>query len=817
MPENSLNKFFLSIVIPTLLAIVLFVVSFYVIIIPMFENSMMDRKKEMILELTNTAWSVLDEYNNEYLNGKMELYDAQSKAIFQIKQMRYGIQQKDYFWIVDHQPNMIMHPYREELNNTNLSEYTDSHENKLFVDAVDIVEIQQQGFIEYYWQWKDDTTRIVPKLSFVKGFEAWDWIIGTGIYLDDVSDEIEALKGRLFKISSLIIAFIMLTLIYVIRQSLIIENKRKRAEKRLKLSRQKYKSLVDASNEGTVMLLEGKVVFANLKFVKMFDNPDKSVIGLSFKDLFMTDWDEINSKISEPNKSVTLETRIVNGEYKLDVVISVSQINYANQLGYIVVVKNVSRQKQIEIGKQKLSEEIQTSLQLMNQPIKTFVKQAIYCELNSTIHDAALQMSIKSERVIFVKSDNKVIGVINTNDLNTRVLAEQISFENEVSDVMSSPVISISSSALLYEAILLFKNKRVSHLLVKDSNGQILGYIGNQECLEVQRNSLSYLIQQIEHSQTVSELKALYNQLPVLVNALVSSSDNVNSITRLITSVSDSICCRVIQLGFEQFGQPPCEFAFMALGSEGRSEQTLKTDQDNAIVYADGEEQHQPYFLKLAKFINANLNVIGYNNCKGEIMAGNIKWCQPLRVWKKYFTQWINSPDPQNILDSSIFFDLKYIFGHLLIVEQLKEHIRIETRNNGLFFYHLANSVIKFKPEIVKNVVNVKKVLLPIIGYVRANALYKQVEETNSLARLDGLLQNNYMNESKKAEIVTIYNFLVYQRINNQLKSILNNEAPENELELSKMTMIEHSTLKKILLEIQILQDELAMQFKIDG
>ncbi len=157
---------------------------------------MMEHKKEMILELTNTAWSVLDEYNFEFENGMYSLEQAQQKAITQIEKMRYGNQRKDYFWIIDHQPKMIMHPYRKELNNTDLSNYLDSHENRLFEDAVEVVDSLGQGFVEYYWQWKDDVTKDVPKLSFVKGFEKWNWIVGTGIYLEDVSLEISALKKR---------------------------------------------------------------------------------------------------------------------------------------------------------------------------------------------------------------------------------------------------------------------------------------------------------------------------------------------------------------------------------------------------------------------------------------------------------------------------------------------------------------------------------------------------------------------------------------------------------------------------------------------
>ncbi len=175
-------------------------------------------------------------------------------------------------------------------------------------------------------------------------------------------------------------------------------------------------------------------------------------------------------------------------------------------------------------------------------------------------------MEKKNERVVFIRLNQQVIGVVNSDDLKNRVLAKGIPDNRPISEVMTSPVLSIHSGALLYEAVLGFKSKTVSHLLVKDEGGSVTGVVSNQDCLEVQRNSLSYLIQQINTSETIKQLKELYSQLPTLISALVSSSDNINHITRLITTVSDSISCRVIQLGIDQMGNPPCKFAFIAMG-----------------------------------------------------------------------------------------------------------------------------------------------------------------------------------------------------------------------------------------------------------
>ncbi|MCG8697960.1 MAG: cache domain-containing protein, partial [Bacteroidales bacterium] len=165
---------------------------------------MMNGKKEMISELTHTAWSLLDEYNNEYENGTFTLEEAQQLASRKIERIRYGTDNKDYFWLITKEPKMVMHPYRFELIDSNLINYKDPNGKQLFVESVAIANKQGEGFVDYMWQWKDDSTRIVPKLSYVKGFEPWNWVVGTGIYLEDVKTEIKQLKNRLLRVSLLI-------------------------------------------------------------------------------------------------------------------------------------------------------------------------------------------------------------------------------------------------------------------------------------------------------------------------------------------------------------------------------------------------------------------------------------------------------------------------------------------------------------------------------------------------------------------------------------------------------------------------------------
>ena len=792
----------------------------------------MDRKKEMISELTNTAWSLLEEYHQEHINDKYSLEEAKQKAAARIKEIRYGGEHKDYFWIIDKHPIMIMHPYTTELIDSDLTDYQDPNGKRLFVEAVKVVKEDGQGFVDYMWQWKDDSTKIVPKLSYVKEFEPWSWIVGTGIYLEDVKVEIWIIKKRLFGISLFISMTISIILLFVIRQSLKIEKKRKNAESELLLSRQKYKSLVEASTEGTLMILDNKIIFSNAKFNQLAGYENTEIYSIQLNEIFNLDWEAMISSIENSQKSLSIETKIkIKGGKEKDVVISVSQINYANDKGYIVITKEISFQKQIEKETEHLAQELQTSLLLMNQPIKPLINELLKCASDTPIFQVAKLMTTRRRKILFIHQGQDIIGVVNDSDLKKRVLAQSLSAQQPVMKIMTSPIESISKNALIYEAILVLNSRKISHLAVTDESGNIVGVISQKAISGLQQNSVSYLIKEIEVAEDVYQLTKIHQRVPVLVNALIESGDKTQNITRIITSMSDAITKRIIALVVEDIGEPPCSFAFMVMGSEGRKEQTLVTDQDNAIIFskieADKAELAKEYFLTLGKVICKNLNEVGYTYCDGGIMAENPKWTQQLPGWKKYFSSWINDSDPQSILEASIFFDFRHVFGDESLVDELRKHVNELTDNKSVFFYHMAQSVIKYKAPLslfgkiidekhTGGQVNldIKKVLMPITSFIRLYSLYHKIEETNSLARIRQLYQSDCLDKDMYDELVLSYNYLMQLRFRFQSMSILNNLKPDNMLDINNLTHIEVSTIKKIFGEIGNLQTKLNFDFK---
>jgi signal transduction histidine kinase len=221
-----MGKVYLKIIIPSVLSILLFILTIFGFIIPRFQKNIMNGKREMIKELTNSAWSILSKYENDEQKGLTSREEAQKTAASRIEYLRYGDENKDYFWITDLHPNMIMHPYRKDLNGQNLSNFSDPQGTKLFVEFVKTVKKSGHGYVNYMWQWKEDSLHIVPKLSYVKLFEPWGWIIGTGIYIEDVKTEIKVLTKRLIWISAAISLIIALFLLFISQQSIRAEIKR---------------------------------------------------------------------------------------------------------------------------------------------------------------------------------------------------------------------------------------------------------------------------------------------------------------------------------------------------------------------------------------------------------------------------------------------------------------------------------------------------------------------------------------------------------------------------------------------------------------
>ena len=411
----------------------------------------------------------------------------------------------------------------------------------------------------------------------------------------------------------------------------LTENEKKAIKSLNRVAKKWLGTLKLFSQSGTLLVIKDEIIFSNITFNNMYGSSASYVLLLKFDDIFEIQWGEIKNNLKTSGKSFSIDTRLKTTQnIQKEVVLTISKVFFGKQEGFIIIVKDLTQGKLVEKETEQLSNEVQTSLLLMNQSVKHFIKEIIKCDFNTTIKDAVKLMTRKNKRILFVSQDEQIIGVLTDGDLRVRVLAEEVDLRSPVSKIMTAPVFAVNDSVLLYEAILHFKKKNISHLAVKNSKGHIIGVVSTSDIHEMQRNSISFLVHEVEKSESVEQIEITTQRLPVLIKALIDSGARTQNITRIITSLTDAITKRLLTLAIEDIGKPPCKFAFIAVGSEGRMEQTLATDQDNAIIYdnvnQENKDVYKTYFLELGKKVTTTLNNLGFKYCNGEVMENKTKW-----------------------------------------------------------------------------------------------------------------------------------------------------------------------------------------------
>ena len=389
----------------------------------------------------------------------------------------------------------------------------------------------------------------------------------------------------------------------------------------------------------------------------------------------------------------------------------------------------------------------------------------------------------------------------------------------------------MDAQADVFEALMAMMEYNVKHLAVLNTAQEIIGVLSNRELISAQGQSPLFLLREISRAESFGDVVKQHQKLPGIVKGLISSGATARNINRMITTVSDAILKKVLSCVMQEMGQAPVSFAFMIMGSEGRGEQTLKTDQDNAIVFDDVSDAELSdvtgFFLEVGRRSCRMLDQAGYRFCQGDVMAQNPDWCQPLSVWMRYFLKWIHAAEAEDLLQASIFFDFRLGYGDAQIVESLRDHLHGAIEQWSGFLRYMTENALYFKPPLgfFRNFVvepkgehrdafDIKSAMTPIVDFARIYALKNRVKATNTLDRLQQLCNLGAIKQEEFDEMEKAYSFLMQLRLTRHVTAATDNGAePDNFINPKRLTRIEQTTLKEIFKRIEKFQAKMNFEF----
>ncbi len=435
--------------------------------------------------------------------------------------------------------------------------------------------------------------------------------------------------------------------------------------------------------------------------------------------------------------------------------------------------------------------------------------------------------------LVLIDSDTVPVGIITDRDLRDKVAARGRDTTEPVTNIMSSSLIKADAGDYCFEALLTMLRHNIHHLLIVDE-GRLRGIVTNHDLLLLQGTSPISVVREIEGQTDLDGLVQAAAKVAGIVGLLLKDGAHAGNITRIITEINDRLVRKVIEFALRKLGPAPLPWCWLAFGSEGRREQTFRTDQDNALVFADPRTPEeaaaaQAWFPRFARFMKAGLVRVGFAACPANYMADNPRWSQSLSAWRDLFTKWIASPGPEALLHAAIFFDFRGLAGTLSLATELRTHLSRSMRNQSVFYARLAQTVTLHRPPLGffggftvdtrgthKDKLDLKiSALGPIVNIARLCALEAGIPETATLDRLAVLRPKHPLLSRYGEELGHAFEFLSLLRIQHQFEQIQAGRPGDNFIDPASLSTYENKSLKDAFRLISRVQDLIIEQYRL--
>lgn len=462
-------------------------------------------------------------------------------------------------------------------------------------------------------------------------------------------------------------------------------------------------------------------------------------------------------------------------------------------------------------------------------------KNLIACPPDTSIRLAAQMMSDKdSSFMMVVDTEERPLGIITDTDLRRQVVAGHVAIDAPVEVIMSAPVITTVPNPAMADALIHMIRHKVKHLCVTTDgtvNSRALGVLTEHDLLLAQGNNPAALVAEIRQTHDINSLPAIRDRAEELLLKYLEQEVSISFIARIITEINDAIIVRALQHAEKELGEPPLRYCWLSLGSEGREEQLLRTDQDNALIFEDRhavlEKEAQQYFLELAVMVQEVLMKCGFEKCPANMMASNPQWCQPLHTWKHYFYNWIHEPTEDALMHTSIFYDYRPVYGDFSLSRQLTAYIYDNIQQERIFLPFLAKHALQNPPPLSffrnfiverggehKDQFDIKlRAMTPLVDAARVLTLDNRIAgENNTFKRFARLAELEPQNADLYREAAMAYEIMMRFRALNGLR----NKNSGRYLNPNQLNKLERQTLRSTFKPISDMQELLQVRFQLN-
>jgi CBS domain-containing protein len=473
--------------------------------------------------------------------------------------------------------------------------------------------------------------------------------------------------------------------------------------------------------------------------------------------------------------------------------------------------------------------------QTLNSPLTRIGSRAPLSVLPETPLRSALEGMSKAGvgSLIIAGADRKPVGIFTRSDLLDRVFLVDLPNTAPISQAMTPDPFMLEEHATAYDAMLAMATHGIRHVLVTDAEGKLTGVVSERDLFALHRVGLRQIRQAIESAADVESLQRSAADVRQLSFNMLAQGIGAEQLTQFISALNDALTRRVLELNLHNHHFDGVEWAWLAFGSEGRDEQTFSTDQDNGIVFTcpDASEVKalRKRFLAFALDVNKDLDRCGFPLCKGNIMASNPQWCLTLDEWKNQFSKWVRSPEPDALLNASIFFDFRALFGNAELAEQMRRFLLTATGGNSLFLQSMARNALSVAPPLgtIRDFItdlepgNPGKIDLKKYGsrifvdVARIYALATGVHNTNSVQRLRIASKRLAIRDEQVNAVLEGLDFIQLLRLRHQYLEDKPGVQGDNLIDPNDLNELDRRVLKESFRQARKLQTRLKLDYQV--